>query len=197
MLVPGIKPRVVQPVARLRYHRGTSTMAQLRRTSHSSVTPGSLPPSLHVALTAVATVRIGKNTKRISYDGWMSEVKTPNRTTRRCAMVQALGRRPLTAETKVRSKGSSCGICGGQNSSGASFSPDTSLYHCQYHSSAPYFIFISTLFLPGQRGEAWEPSQKQPTGNLAAVDRKVLAHLYRSKITIYLMSLSAGCTGES
>lgn len=196
MLVPGIKPRVVQPVARLRYHRGTSTMAQLRRTSHSSVTPESLPPSLHVALIAVATVRIGKNTKRISYDGWMSEVKTPNRT-RRCAMIQALGRRPLTAETRVRSQGSSYGICGGHNSSGTGFSPDTSLLNCQFRSSAPYFIFISTLFLPGQRGEAWQLSQKQPTGNLAAVDRKVLAHLYRSTVTIYLMSLPAGCTGES
>jgi hypothetical protein len=186
---------VVQPVARLWYHRGTGTMAQLRRTSHSSVTRGSLPPSLHVALTAVATVHAGKNTKRISYDGWMSEVKTPNRTTRRCAMIQALGRRPLTVETRVRSQGSSCGICSGQNSSGTGFSPDTSLFHCQYHSNAPHFM--STLFLSRQRGQAWEPSQKQPTGNLAAVDRKVLAHLYRSTVTIYLKSLSAGCIGES
>lgn len=189
-------PRVVQPFARLRFNRVTSTMAHLRRTIHTSVTPGSLPPSLHVALTAVATVHIGKNTKRISYDGWMYEVKTLNRTTKRCAMTEALVRRPLTAETRVRSQGSSCGICGGQNSSGTGFSRDTSLFHCQYHSNAPYFIFISTLFLPGQMGEAWEPSQKQPTGNLAAVDRKVLAHLYRSTVTIYLISLSADCTGE-
>jgi hypothetical protein len=172
-------------------------MAQLQRTSHSSVTPESLPPSLHVALRAVATVHTGKNTKRISYDGWMSEVKTPNRTTRRCAMIQALGRRPLTAETRARSQGSSYGICGGQNSSGTGFSPDILLFHCQYHCSAPDFIFISTLFLPGQSGEASELSQKQPTGNLAAVDRKVLAHFYRSTVTIYLMLLPAGCTRES
>ena len=112
---------MVQPVARLRYHGSTITMAQLRRTSLSSVTPGSLPPSLHVALTAVAALHTGKNTMRVSFDGWMSEVKTPNRTTTRCAMVQALGRRPLTAETRVRSQSSSCGICGGQNSSGTGF----------------------------------------------------------------------------
>jgi hypothetical protein len=56
---------------------------------------------------------------------------------------------------------------------------------------------MSTLFLQGQGGEAWELSQKQPTGNFAAADRKVLAHLYISTVTIYLMSLSAGCTGES
>jgi hypothetical protein len=52
------------------------------------------------------------------------------------AMAQAVSRRPLTAETWVRSRGSLCGICGGQIGTGAGFSASTSVFPCQFHSTA-------------------------------------------------------------
>jgi hypothetical protein len=38
-------------------------------------------------------------------------------------MAQAVSRRPLTADARVRSRVSPCGICGGQNCTGTGFSP--------------------------------------------------------------------------
>jgi hypothetical protein len=49
------------------------------------------------------------------------------------AMVQAVSRRPPTAEAQVRSRVSPCGICGGQSDSGTGFSPSTSVFPCQFH----------------------------------------------------------------
>jgi hypothetical protein len=51
------------------------------------------------------------------------------------AMAQAVSRRPLTAEARVRFRVSSCGICGGQSGTGTGFSPNTSVYPCQFHST--------------------------------------------------------------
>jgi hypothetical protein len=48
-------------------------------------------------------------------------------------MVQAVSRRPLTAEARVRSRDSPCGICGGQSGTGTDFSLSTSVFPCQYH----------------------------------------------------------------
>jgi hypothetical protein len=39
------------------------------------------------------------------------------------AMAQAVSRRPLTAEARVRSRVSPCEICGGQSGTGTGFSP--------------------------------------------------------------------------
>jgi hypothetical protein len=39
------------------------------------------------------------------------------------AMAQAVSRRPLTAETRVRSQVNPCEICGGQSGTGTGFSP--------------------------------------------------------------------------
>jgi hypothetical protein len=44
-------------------------------------------------------------------------------------MAQAVSRRPLTAEV------GSCGICGGQSGNGTGFSPSTSVFPCQFHST--------------------------------------------------------------
>jgi hypothetical protein len=78
-----------------------------------------------------------------------------------CAMAQAVSRRPSTAEARVRSWVSLCGICGGQSGTGAGFPPEarvrswvslcgicggqsdtgagfppsTSVFLCQYHST--------------------------------------------------------------
>ena len=51
------------------------------------------------------------------------------------AMAQAVSRRPLTAEEQVRSRVSPCRICGGQSGTGTDFSPSTSAFPCQFHST--------------------------------------------------------------
>jgi hypothetical protein len=56
-------------------------------------------------------------------------------------MAQAVSRQPLTAEARVRSRISPCGICGAQSDIGTGFSPNSSVLPCQYHSTgAPYHI---------------------------------------------------------
>jgi hypothetical protein len=54
-------------------------------------------------------------------------------------MAQAVSRRPLTAEARVRGRLDPCGICGGQSGIGTGFSPSSSVFSCHYHSTiAPY-----------------------------------------------------------
>ena len=50
------------------------------------------------------------------------------------AMAQAVSRRPLSAEARVRSRVSPCEIRGGQSGTGTGFSPSTSAFYCQFHS---------------------------------------------------------------
>jgi hypothetical protein len=51
------------------------------------------------------------------------------------AMAQAVSRRPLTAEARVRSRVSPCGLCGGQSGTGTGFSPSTSVLAYQFNST--------------------------------------------------------------
>jgi hypothetical protein len=51
------------------------------------------------------------------------------------AMAQAVSRRPATAEARVRSWVSPCGICVGQSDTGTGFSASTSVFPCQFHST--------------------------------------------------------------
>jgi hypothetical protein len=54
------------------------------------------------------------------------------------AMAQAVSRRPLTTEARGFDPGSSpCGIFGGQSGTGTGFSPSTSVFPCQFHSTGP------------------------------------------------------------
>ena len=50
-------------------------------------------------------------------------------------MAQAVSRRPLTAEARVRFRVSPCGICGGQRGTVTGFSPSTSVFPCQFDST--------------------------------------------------------------
>jgi hypothetical protein len=50
-------------------------------------------------------------------------------------MAQAVSRRPLTAEARVRSRVSPCGIFRGQSGTGSGFSPSTSVFPWQFHST--------------------------------------------------------------
>jgi hypothetical protein len=50
-------------------------------------------------------------------------------------MAQAVSRRLLPAEARVRSWISPCGIFDGQSGTGISFSPSTSVFSCQFHST--------------------------------------------------------------
>jgi hypothetical protein len=51
------------------------------------------------------------------------------------AMAPAVSRQPLTAEARVRSRVSLCGICGGQSGTWTGFSPSTSVFPFQFHST--------------------------------------------------------------
>jgi hypothetical protein len=56
------------------------------------------------------------------------------------AMAQALSLRPPTAVTWVRPRICPCGIYGGQISTGTGFSPSTSVFPCQFHSTGALLL---------------------------------------------------------
>jgi hypothetical protein len=69
------------------------------------------------------------------------------------AMAQAVSRRPLTAEARVRSRASPCGICGGQSGTGQVF--PRVLRFSPVNFIPPVLNY--TIFITGLRG----PSQKK------------------------------------
>jgi hypothetical protein len=50
-------------------------------------------------------------------------------------MAKVVSRRPPTAEAWVRARVNPCGICVGQSGTGTGFSPSSSIFPCQYHST--------------------------------------------------------------
>jgi hypothetical protein len=50
-------------------------------------------------------------------------------------MAQAVSRRPVAVEYRVRDLLSPCGTCGGQSGSVTGFSPTSSVFPCQYNST--------------------------------------------------------------
>jgi hypothetical protein len=73
-------------------------------------------------------------------------------------MAQAVSRRPLTVEARVRSRVSPYEICGGQSGTGTGFSPITSVFPCQFNSTgAPLIVNLGTkllIFITGVAQEA-------------------------------------------
>jgi hypothetical protein len=71
------------------------------------------------------------------------------------ALAQVVSRRPPTAEARFRSRLSPCGIYGGQSGTGTGFSPSSSVFPCQFHSTgAPLLgkgqkIIIIIIFITG------------------------------------------------
>jgi hypothetical protein len=51
------------------------------------------------------------------------------------AMAQAVSRRPLIAKPRVCGRFSPCMMYGGQSGTGTDFSPSSSVFPCQYHST--------------------------------------------------------------
>jgi hypothetical protein len=62
-------------------------------------------------------------------------------------MAQVVSRRPLTAEARVRARVNPGGICGGQCGTGTGFSPSSSVFRCQYHST----VALQTHIIWGMR----------------------------------------------
>jgi hypothetical protein len=60
-------------------------------------------------------------------------------------MAEVISRRPLAEETRVGARVNPCGICGGQ--SGTGFSPSSSVFPCQYHST----VALQTHIIWGMR----------------------------------------------
>jgi hypothetical protein len=58
-------------------------------------------------------------------------------------MAQAVSRRPLTAEARVRAQVSARGIYSGQSGTGTGFSPSSSVFPCQYHSTVARHTHVS------------------------------------------------------
>jgi hypothetical protein len=97
-----------------------------------------------------------------------------------CVMVQAVGRRPVTAESRVRLQSSPCEICGEQSGNGTCFSPTTSVFPYRYHTkNDPYSSYMS--FVPeGQTGEASKPPKNNALSEMGGHWTEKHCHVFQS-----------------
>jgi hypothetical protein len=66
-------------------------------------------------------------------------------------MDQAISRRPLTAEVRVRGQVSPFGICGGQSGTGTGFCPSSSVFVCLYYSTMALHAHVSITWETNNR----------------------------------------------
>jgi hypothetical protein len=59
-----------------------------------------------------------------------------------CAIAQAVSRRFFIAESRVRPLVNPCGICDGQSGNETDFSPSSSVFPCQYYSTAAAYSLM-------------------------------------------------------
>jgi hypothetical protein len=77
------------------------------------------------------------------------------------AMGQAVSRRPLTVEARVRSQVSPREICGGRSGTGIGFPPEYLAFSCEYHFANVPYSSTCRSYQQVKKGGNWEPAEKQ------------------------------------
>ena len=102
-----------------------------------------------------------------------------------CTIAQAVGLWPLKAEVRVRSQVSPCEICGGQYGTRTSFSPSTSVFPYQHHSTDAPYSYLSS-FSSYQTDKLAKPGNlKEQTSFVyrGTLDRRVLSLFPDSEVS--------------
>jgi hypothetical protein len=74
-------------------------------------------------------------------------------------MAQAVNRWPLAAEAWIRDRVSPCWICSGQSDTEAASSTSSSVFSCQYYSTAaPYSYITWGMKIVSLRAAVWSKS---------------------------------------